>query len=254
MTEHQDSVSRADWPPGRVLVVVATYAEADNVAPLVDRVLAAASDLQMLVVDDDSPDGTGHYALDRAATEPRLHALVRRGRRGLGSALAEGLALARRHGFEVAVTMDADFSHDPDDIPRLLAALEPVAGVPADAVIGSRKVAGGRVVGWPLSRHVASWLVNRFTWYVLRISVRDASSGFRALRLEAYGRIPGPFAESFGFLEQVLWGLSRTGGRFREVPITFVDRRHGSSKADLREAWRSIRDLLRLARRTWLPS
>jgi glycosyltransferase involved in cell wall biosynthesis len=253
MTAPADSASPDDWPPGRVLVVAATYNESENVAALVDQVLGVSADIQMIVVDDDSPDGTGGYALERADREPRLHALVRRGRRGLGSALVEGLDIGRRHGFAVAVTMDADFSHDPDDIPRLLAALEPVGGVAADVVIGSRRIPGGRIEGWPLSRHVASRLVSWFTRFVLCVPVRDASSGFRAVRLDSFARLSGPFSRGYGFQEDLLWQMHRAGGRIREVPITFVDRRLGSSKADFAESYRSIRELFGLARRTWLP-
>jgi len=244
--------SRDDWPPGRVLVVSATYNESDNIVALIDHVLAVAPELQLLIVDDDSPDGTGRIALERAAAEPRLHVLVRHGRRGLGSAIVEGFRLGHDHGFDVAVNMDADFSHDPADIPRLLAALEPVGGRPVAVVVGSRRVPGGRIVGWPLKRHVASRLVSWFTRWVLRVPIRDASSGFRAVRLAEFSRLPGPFAEGYAFQEDMLWRLHRAGGRLAEVPITFEDRKAGVSKADMAESRRSIGELLHLARLTWL--
>ena len=220
------------WPPGRVIALAATFDERDNIGPLIDALLAVDPALQVLVVDDDSPDGTGRVALERAEREPRLHVLVRRGRRGLGSATLEGLELARRHGFEIAVNPSGDGS--------------------AAVAIGSRRVPGGRIVGWPPSRHVASWLVGWFTRVVLRVPVRDASSGFRAVRLEVLERVAGPFAEGYAFQEDFLWRVHRAGGRIVEVPITFTDRTRGSSKAGLRESCRSIGDLLRLAGRTWL--
>jgi len=244
-----DVRSREDWPNGRVLVLAATYEERDNVGELIGRVLAMAPDLQLLIVDDDSPDGTGRVALERAAAEPRLHVLVRRGRRGLGTAILEGVAEAGRRGFEVVVNIDADLSHDPADIPRLVAAVDGPGG--ADMVIGSRRVRGGRTVGWPLSRHVASRLVGWFTRWVLRVPVRDPSSGFRAMRLAALGRLEGPFARGYAFHEDLLWRLHRAGGRVAEVPITFTDRSRGASKADFVESRRSIGDLLSLARKTW---
>jgi dolichol-phosphate mannosyltransferase len=247
-----DLRSRDDWPAGRVLVQTATYNERDNIVPLVEAVLALDPELQMLVVDDDSPDGTAAAALAIAAREPRLHVLVRHGRRGLGSAILEGLRLAKARGFEVGVYMDADFSHDPADIPRLLAALEPAGGRPVEVAIGSRRVRGGRTVGWPWSRHVASWLVSWFTRWVLGVPVRDASGGFRAVRLEVLDRLAGPFSQGYAFQEDFLWRVHRAGGRFMEVPITFADRERGSSKADFAEARRSIGELLVLARRTWL--
>lgn len=247
-----DVRSRDDWPPGRVLVQTATYNERDNIGPLLDALRAAVPEAQLLVIDDDSPDGTGAIALERAAADPAVHVLVRRGRRGLGSAILEGFRLARRRGFAVSVNLDADFSHDPADVPRLLAALEPAGGRPADVAIGSRRVPGGRTVGWPVARHVASRLVSWFTRWILRVPVRDASSGFRAVRVEVLDRLPGPFAEGYAFFEHLLWEVHRAGGRIVEVPITFTERVRGRSKADLAEARRSIAELLILARRTWL--
>jgi len=247
-----DTHSRSDWPSGRVLVVSATYNEQENIAALIERVLAVSPELQLLIVDDDSPDGTGQIALSLADRNPRLHVLVRRGRRGLGTAILEGFELGRQHGFDVAVNMDADFSHDPADIPRLLAALEPVGGQPADVVVGSRRVPGGQTVGWPLSRHLASRLVGWFTRWVMWVPIRDASSGFRAVRLAIFDRLSGPFAQGYAFQEDLLWRVHRTGGRLAEVPITFTDRQRGASKADFAESRRSIGELLRLAWQTWL--
>jgi dolichol-phosphate mannosyltransferase len=252
MSRTADIHSPDDWPSGRVLVVAATYNERENVTALIDTVLAVSPELQLLIVDDDSPDGTGRVALDLADMQPRLHVLVRHGRRGLGTAILEGFELGRRHGFQVAVNMDADFSHDPADIPRLLAALEPVGGTPADVVVGSRRVLGGQAVGWPLSRHLASRLVGWFTRWILWVPVRDASSGFRAVRLAIFDRVSGPFAEGYAFQEDLLWSVHRAGGRLAEVPITFTDRQRGSSKADFIESRRSIGELLKLAHRTWL--
>ena len=248
-----DLHSRDDWPPGRVLVQAATYNERENIAALIDAVLAADPDLQLLIVDDSSPDGTSEIALRAAEQQPRVHVLVRRGRRGLGSAILEGFRLAKSRGFAVSVNMDADFSHDPADIPRLLAALDPVGGRPADVAIGSRRVPGGRTVGWPLSRHVASWLVCWFTRWVLWVPARDSSGGFRAVRLSLLDRISQePFAQGYAFQEDFLWRVHRAGGRIVEVPITFTDRTRGASKADFAESKRSIGELLKLARITWL--
>ena len=247
-----DVHSRDDWPPGHVLVQSATYNERENVEQLIDAVLASSPDVQLLIVDDDSPDGTGRVALERSEREPRLHVLVRRGRRGLGSAILEGLQLARNRGFDVGVNMDADFSHDPADIPRLLVALDPPGGKPADVVIGSRRVAGGRVEGWPLWRHVASWLVSQFTRWVLWVPVHDASSGFRAVRVAVLERVPPELSTGYAFFEHLLWEVHRAGGRIAEVPITFTERARGRSKADVAAIKRGIGDLLRLARITWI--
>jgi dolichol-phosphate mannosyltransferase len=246
-----DLASAADWPPGRVLVIAATLNERPNLSRLVAGILAADAELQLLVVDDDSPDGTGEAALFAAAAEPRVHALVRKGRRGLGTAIMEGLRLARDHGFQVAVNIDADSSHDPADIPRLLAALDPVAGPPADVVIGSRRVPGGRTVGWPLKRHVTSRLVGLFTRRVLGVPVRDPSSGYRAIRLSVLDRLGEATTSGYAFHEELLWLVHRAGGRIVEVPMTFRDRTRGASKAGPREILRASGDLLSLARKTW---
>ncbi|MGB8852078.1 MAG: polyprenol monophosphomannose synthase [Pirellulales bacterium] len=254
-----DVRSRGEWPAGRVLVQAATYNERENIGGLIDAVLGVSPELQFLIIDDDSPDGTGRLALERAEWEPRLHVLVRKGRRGLGSAIVEGFAEARAHGFEVGVNMDADFSHDPADIPRLVAAIDTPGRPPVDVAIGSRRVAGGRTVGWPLKRHVISRGVSLFTRWALWVPVRDVSSGFRAVRLAvlervpalAVGASPGECPSGYAFFEFMLWAVHRAGGRIVEVPITFTDRTHGASKADFAEAKRSIGELLRLAVKTW---
>jgi len=215
-------------------------------------VLAVSPELQLLIVDDDSPDGTGRVALERAEAEPRLHVLVRHGRRGLGSAIMEGFQLGRQRGFDVAVNMDADFSHDPADIPRLLAALEPVGGRPAAVVVGSRRVPGGRIVGWPIKRHVASRMVSWFTRWVLRVPIRDASSGFRAVRVAVLDPVPSTLSAGYAFFEHLLWEVHRAGGRIVEIPITFTERTRGRSKADVTAIIHSAGELLWLAWRTWL--
>jgi dolichol-phosphate mannosyltransferase len=247
------SASSGPPPADRVLVIAATYQEAENVLPLVDAVLAADPRLDLLVVDDDSPDGTGEQATQRAATEPRLSVMIRRDRRGLGSAIRDGLHEARRRGYRLAVNLDADFSHDPADIPRLLAAVEPPGQPPVDVVLGSRKIPGGSVVGWPLSRHLLSRLVCWWTRWVLRVPARDGSSGFRVIRLSRLAAIKNP-TEGYAIQEQMLWQIHRAGGRIREVPIIFTDRQQGASKADLRQMLKGGSDLLRFAWATWFPT
>ena len=249
-----DLHSASEWPAGRVLVIAATFNERENLARLIEGVFATDAELQLLIVDDDSPDGTGHAALAAAAENPRVHALVRKGRRGLGTAIVEGLRIAREHGFAIAINIDADGSHDPDDIPRLLAAMEPVAGPPADVVVGSRRVPGGRTVGWPLSRHVTSRLVGVFTRRLLGVPVRDPSSGYRAIRLSLLDSLGSPVTSGYAFHEELLWLVHRAGGRIVEIPMTFRDRTHGASKAGFREILRATRDLLHLAKKTWTGS
>jgi dolichol-phosphate mannosyltransferase len=247
-----DMHSAAEWPAGRVLVIAATFNERDNLTRLIDGVLSTDAELQLLIVDDDSPDGTGQAALAAATENRRVHALVRKGRRGLGTAIMEGLRLAREHGFVMAINIDADGSHNPDDIPRLLAAMDPVAGPSADVVVGSRRVPGGRTVGWPWSRHVTSRLVGLFTRRILGVPVCDPSSGYRAIRLSLLDSLGRPATSGYAFHEELLWLVHRAGGRIVEIPMTFRDRTHGASKAGFREILRATGDLLYLAKQTWL--
>jgi dolichol-phosphate mannosyltransferase len=143
--------------------------------------------------------------------------------------------------------MDADFSHDPADLPRLLAAMEPIGGRPLDMVIGSRRVPGGRVVGWPLSRHLSSRLVGWFTRLILRVPIRDGSSGYRGLRLAMLDRLSKrPMCTGYAFHEDLVWRVHRAGGRMMELPICFTDRTRGRSKANLPAVLEGIRDLFRL--------
>jgi dolichol-phosphate mannosyltransferase len=248
-----DLRSPEDWAAGEVLVQVATYNERDNLTPLIDAVLGLSDRLQLLVIDDDSPDGTGRMALSAATTRPRLHVLVRRGRRGIGSATLEGYEEARSHGFSICVTLDGDFSHDPTDIHRLLAALDPAGGKPVDLAIGSRRVPGGRTVGWPAGRRLASGLVSLFCRWVLWLPVWDPSSGFRALRLRTLDAIVAPRSSGYAFFEELLLRLHRSGARIVEVPIVFTERARGSSKADWRESLRAMAGLARLTLLAWSP-
>jgi len=237
-------------PAERVLVIAATYQEAENILRLIDAVLLADPLLDLLVVDDDSPDGTGELAIQRAADEPRLTVMIRRDRRGLGSAVRDGLHEARRRGYQLAASLDADFSHDPADIPRLLAAVAPPGQPPADVVIGSRKIHGGSVVGWPLSRRMLSRLVCWWTHWVLRVPAFDSSSGFRVIRLSFLDVLQGS-TEGYAIQEQMLWQIHRAGGRIREVPITFTQRQRGLSKVDWWQMVLGASDLVRLGWATW---
>jgi dolichol-phosphate mannosyltransferase len=224
---------------GRVLVVVPTYNEADNLAPIVARVRAAVPEVEVLVADDASPDGTGAVADRLAATDPHVHVLHRAGKEGLGAAYVAGFAWARERGFDVVVEMDADGSHAPEQLPRLLAALET-----ADVVLGSRWVPGGRVVNWPWRRMLLSRGGNLYTRIVLGFPVRDATGGYRAYRMPVLDKIDIDSVLSQGYCFQVdlAWRAHRHGLRVVEVPITFTERERGASKmspAIVREAlWR----------------
>jgi dolichol-phosphate mannosyltransferase len=212
---------------GRVLVVVPTYDERDNLRPIAERLHAAVPGASLLVADDDSPDGTGQIADALAAEHDWVHVLHRSSKAGLGAAYIAGFAWAREHGFDVVVEMDADGSHAPEQLPRLLAAL-----VDADVVLGSRWVEGGRVVNWPRSRELLSRGGNWWTRLVLGVPLRDATGGFRAYRRSVLDALPLADVASQGYCFQVdlAWQAWRAGYRIVEVPITFVERERGKSK------------------------
>lgn len=212
---------------GRVLVVVPTYDEVENLPLITRRLRTAVPNADLLVVDDNSPDGTGELADGLAAADPSVHVLHRAGKQGLGAAYLAGFAWAREHGYDVVVEMDADGSHAPEQLPRLLAALED-----ADLVLGSRWVAGGEVVNWPRSREVLSRGGNLWTRVALGLPLKDATGGFRAYRREVLDKMATPAVASQGYCFQVdlAWQTWRAGYRVVEVPITFVERELGTSK------------------------
>jgi dolichol-phosphate mannosyltransferase len=212
---------------GQVLVIVPTYDERENLVPLVRRLFAAVPDVDLLVVDDSSPDGTGRLADELAAVDPRVHVLHREAKQGLGAAYIAGFSWARDHGYDVVVEMDADGSHAPEQLPRLLAALDG-----ADLVLGSRWVPGGEVVNWPRSRELLSRGGNAYTRTVLRLPLRDATGGYRAYRRSVLDALPLAQVASQGYCFQVdlAWRTVCAGYEVVEVPITFVERERGSSK------------------------
>ena len=215
-------------PPVRATVIVPTYQEADNIAVLLRRIRVAAPSVHVVVVDDGSPDGTADVAEAVGAEVGHVEVLRRGAKDGLASAYLAGFAHAIRGGAEIVITMDADHSHDPAVIPQLVEASERGA----DLVIGSRYIPGGRILDWTASRRVLSLWGNRYATAALRLPVSDATSGYRAYRadvvnVEDLSRIR---ASGYGFIIEMAYRLVRAGGKLVEVPITFVDRQHGSSK------------------------
>ncbi len=232
--------------PVSAVVVVPTYNERENLPVLVGELLRI-SHLRVLVVDDDSPDGTGAIADGLACNHPtRVSVLHRTGRRGLGLSYIDGLRRALSEDAPLICQMDADLSHNPADMPRLLAAAEG-----ADLAIGSRYVDGGRIENWPLHRMLLSGFANRYIRSITGLSVHDCTSGFRCWRRTALARIPLDriLSDDYAFLVEMAWEAVNTGSRIAEVPITFVERRQGVSKLSLRAIVESAQMPWRLASR-----
>lgn len=209
------------------LVIIPTYNESENIAPIVQRVLAATPDAHVLVVDDGSPDGTGVIADGLASVHPGVHVLHRTEKEGLGAAYLAGFAWGIENGYARLVEMDADGSHHPEDLPGMLSLLDD-----HDLVLGSRWVAGGRVENWPLHRLALSRGGNLYTRLALGIRIKDATGGFRAFRTDALRTIDLTSVASHGYCFQVdlLWRALERGLRVVETPITFTERVIGESK------------------------
>jgi dolichol-phosphate mannosyltransferase len=213
----------------RTAVVVPTYNEANNLPQLAARLLALTPEVDLLVVDDASPDGTGDIADVLATANPGAHVIHRTGPRGYSVASKEGLAWCLDQGFEAVATMDADLSHDPDVLPKLVAAVDNGA----DLAIGSRYVNGGALeVDWGVVRRAVSQLGGAYARVMVGTDVRDCTSGFRCYRSETLRRIPfGHFeSEGYSFLIELLAALTDIGATCVEIPITYVDRVRGVSK------------------------
>ena len=212
----------------RPLVVIPTYQEAENIAVVLQRVRAAAPSVSVLVVDDGSPDGTADLAEAAGIEVGRVSVLRRTHKAGLGSAYRAGFAHGLAEGFDVLVEMDADLSHDPADVPRLLQAVADGATL----AIGSRYVPGGGTPKWPFHRRMLSLWGNRYAGLVLGLGVRDATAGFRAYRAEILEAIDyeTTSADGYAFQVEMAYRIRRAGGSITEVPISFSDRVLGTSK------------------------
>lgn len=237
------------------LVVLPTYQEAPNIVDVLTRIRAAVPDAAILVVDDGSPDGTADLAAATAAELGSIDVLRRAAKSGLGPAYRAGFAWGLERGHEILIEMDADLSHDPEMLPKLIAAVGPGG---ADLAIGSRYIPGGAVPGWPASRRMLSKLGNRYVGLMLRLPVRDATAGFRAYTADILERVglERVRADGYGFQIEMAYEVAKAGGTIVELPITFRDRERGESKMSpdivsealwlvtkwgMRDRWRRIR-------------
>ncbi len=221
----------------KCIVVIGTYNEAENIPSLLPDIMALGEQYEAVVVDDNSPDGTGGLVEQLSVTEPRIHAVHRERRLGYGTAYLQGFRAALEMGADYIIQMDADYSHNPQDIPRLVQA----AGQ-ADIAIGSRYASGGRTEGWPLHRRVISRTASRIARLLLGVPLNDFTGGFKCFPRATLESINFADVKSHGFasLYEINYILHRSGKRFQEVPIVFVERRAGQSKLSFRmvlEAW-----------------
>lgn len=222
---------------GDALVIVPTYNERENLPAIVPQILAQDPRLEVLVVDDGSPDGTGALADELAAREPRVHAIHRAGKLGLGTAYIEGFRWAIDRGYALVFEMDADFSHDPRHLPDFLAMAEEF-----DVVIGSRYMRGVTVVNWPMGRLLLSWLANWYARIVTGLPIHDLTSGFKCYRRPVLERLDLDAIRSNGYSFQIETVFRAWHAEFRivELPIVFVDRNVGASKMSKRIVWEAI--------------
>lgn len=239
--------------PTRIVCTIPTYNEAGNILALCRELLALPPDLHVLVVDDESPDGTGRLVEDLSASEPRVHVLRRKSDPGRGRAGRDGFVEALRLGARIVVEMDADFSHQPAHVPLLVARLD-APGPPVGLVLGSRGVAGGRDAdrGWP--RRLLTRAANFYIRTVLSLPVRDCNSGFRCWRRETLERIR--VAETFSagpaIVQELLFKTAQAGIGIAEVPIEFANRRHGTSTLTLRRLFTGYTTVLELRWLSWI--
>jgi dolichol-phosphate mannosyltransferase len=223
--------------PAPVLVSLATYNEHDNLAPLIRAIHAVLPQADVLVIDDNSPDGTGRLADELAAADPRIHVRHRQGKLGLGSAILAGMRYAMDHHYPLLVNMDADFSHHPRYLPALLEGMKS-----HDVMIGSRYVPGGGAENWPLARRLMSRGVNSMVRLLMRIPARDTSGAFRCYRVAKLRdtHLERLLSRGYSFQQEVLYLCRQAGCRIGEIPILFENRRAGASKVNPREALRSM--------------
>jgi dolichol-phosphate mannosyltransferase len=221
----------------RALVIIPTYNEATNIVQIVPRVLEQDPRLEVLIVDDHSPDGTGAVADQLAGENPRVHVLHREGKQGLGKAYVAGFRWALERDYAFVFEMDADFSHDPESLPAFLEAIED-----ADLIIGSRYLYGVTVVNWPLTRLILSYGANLYTRIITWMPFKDATGGFKCFRRETLAALDlsRVHSDGYGFQIEINFKVWRKGFRVREIPILFVDRRVGISKMNRRIIWEAM--------------
>lgn len=230
-----------------VLIAVCTYQEVDNIRAMLFGLRESFPTATLMVVDDNSPDGTADVVRELQQSDSGIQLVVRKGQRGLGSAIVDSMKFSVAEGYRYFLNLDADLSHDPNQLPSLLERARTSTEI--DVVIGSRYIEGGKIVGWPLRRRIMSKLVNRFATAFLKLPVKDCSGSMRCYRTSALDALDLNSLQCTGYavLEELLVKMDRNGCAMDEVPITFTERELGHSKLTMAEAFRSVSFMIRLA-------
>ena len=221
----------------KTLIIIPTYNELNNIQKLVPLLRNEYSEVDVLVVDDNSPDGTGKKVLELAESDPQIHLIEREGKLGLGTAYVRGFRFALENGYDAAMEMDADFSHDPKEVKNFLREIED-----NDLVIGSRYIKGVNVVNWPMSRLLLSYFANLYTKVITGMPIYDATGGYKCFRREVLESINLDKITSNGYSFQIEMNFKtwKKGFRVKEIPIIFVDRAEGSSKMSKQIVYEAI--------------
>jgi dolichol-phosphate mannosyltransferase len=234
--------------PARVLVCTATYNERENLQSLIQEIHKVVPAVDVLVIDDNSPDGTGQIADQLAAADPRIHVIHRAGKLGLGTAIVAGMRYAMDKNYDVLVNVDADFSHHPRYLPAVLEGIQRY-----DVMIGSRYVPGGGTINWPLSRKLMSGGVNLIVRVLMRLPAHDTSGGYRGYKVAKLRSVDLDhlISRGYSFQQEILYRCRKAGCKIGETPIIFEDRRLGATKANLKEIVRSLSTILYIGLRAF---
>jgi dolichol-phosphate mannosyltransferase len=221
----------------KAIVVIPTYNESKNIVRIIDKIFSVHDEIDILVVDDNSPDGTGKLVKDKMQESNRIHIIEREGKMGLGTAYLAGFRYAIDKGYDYIMEMDADFSHNPEEIPNFLKYIQEY-----DVVLGSRYIKGVNVVNWPLKRLLLSYFANLYTRVITGMDVKDATGGFKCFRASALSKINFDEVKSNGYSFQIemTYRLWKKGAKVKEIPIIFVDRLEGESKMSKKIVYEAI--------------
>jgi len=219
------------------IIVIPTYNEKENIIKIIDKIHSIVEDINILVVDDNSPDGTGELVKNKMKDDSRIHIIEREGKLGLGTAYCKGFEYCLDKGFDYIFEMDADFSHDPIEIPNFLEAIKD-----NDLVLGSRYIKGVNVINWPLKRLLLSYFANMYTRFVTGMKIKDATGGFKCFRASLLSKIDLSSVKTngYGFQIEMTYRIWKLGGRIKEIPIIFVDRIEGVSKMNKSIIWEAV--------------